>query len=100
MSAGWQVRQRRLSCRVSRIKALSIGLSAKRGCGQRERKIAAILPCGIAFYTKSDGQVYASKLNLPLLGRILGGNAALLFPRNIEPDQLVILERAAKKTSK
>lgn len=41
MSAGWQVRQRRLSCRVSRIKALSIGLSAKRGCGQRERKIAA-----------------------------------------------------------
>ena len=67
---------------------------------ESERKIAAILPCGIAFYTKSDGQVYASKLNLPLLGRILGGNAALLFPRNIEPDQLVILERAAKKTSK
>ncbi len=67
---------------------------------ESERKIAAILPCGIAFYTKSDGKIYAAKLNLPLMGRLLGGTASLLFPRNLEPDQRAILERIVEKSAK
>ncbi|HBJ96203.1 MAG TPA: hypothetical protein DDZ11_07150 [Lentisphaeria bacterium] len=64
---------------------------------ETERRIAAILPCGIAFWRGSDGMVYASKLNMPLLGRLLGGTPAFVFPRRIEPDQREILRKIAKK---
>ena len=63
---------------------------------ETERRIAAILPCGIAFWRGSDGMVYASKLNMPLLGRLLGGTPAFVFPRRIEPDQREILRKIAK----
>lgn len=67
---------------------------------ESERKIAAILPCGIAFYRKSDGKVYASKLNLPLVGLLLGGTPSRLFSRRIEPDQRAILMKIAEKSEK
>lgn len=67
---------------------------------ESERKISAILPCGIAFYRKSDGKVYASKLNMPLLGVLLGGTPSVLFPRYIEPDQRAILTKIAEKSVK
>lgn len=67
---------------------------------ESERKIAAILPCGIAFYRKNDGKLYASKLNLPLIGLLLGGTPSLLFSRRIEPDQRAILMKIAEKSEK
>lgn len=65
------------------------------------RKIAAALPCGIAFYRKKDGRVYMSKWNMPLIGRLLGGMPAWLFPGRIAEDQSIIMMRiSAKKVEK
>ncbi len=67
---------------------------------ESERKISAILPCGIAFYRKSNGKIYASKLNMPLIGILIGGTPSVVFSRYIEPDQQVILTKIAEKTVK
>jgi len=41
----------------------------------RDRHIAAMMPCRIAIYQKSDGITYISRMNPGLFARLLGGNA-------------------------
>ena len=55
------------------------------------RKTAAMIPCTFAVYQKSDGKTYISRLNMKLLGTLLGGKAAVVFTGKIDPDQEMIL---------
>jgi hypothetical protein len=61
-----------------------------------ERKIAAVLPCAAAIYTKPDGKAYMARLNMPLLTRILGGTPAFLFSEKIAPEQRYIMNGVLK----
>jgi hypothetical protein len=56
-----------------------------------DRRIAAVLPCAVAVYGKPDGKTYISRLNMPLVARILGGTPALVFPEVIAPEQRYML---------
>ena len=56
------------------------------------RKTAAMIPCTFAVYQKSDGKTYISRLNMKLLGSLLGGKAGVVFTGKIDPDQEKILK--------
>ena len=56
------------------------------------RKTAAMIPCTFAVYQKSDGKTYISRLNMKLLGSLLGGKAGVIFTGKIDPDQEMILD--------
>ena len=59
----------------------------------KSRKIAAAIPCSLAFYTKENGKLYAAKWNMPLVGRLLGGIHGFLFPGRIAEDLRIMMER-------
>ena len=61
------------------------------------RRIAAAIPCATAFYRKKDGRVYMAKWNMPLIGRLLGGVPARLFPGRISEEQRAIIARISAK---
>lgn len=54
---------------------------------EEDRKISALLPCTFSVYEKKDGHVYLSRLNVKLLGRLLGGMPAYVFPAKVSPEQ-------------
>ncbi len=56
------------------------------------RKTAAMVPCTFAVYQKADGRTYISRLNMKLLGSLLGGKAGVVFSGKIDPDQENILK--------
>ena len=58
-----------------------------------ERKISCMLPCAISIYKKSDGITYISKLNMPLITQLLGGNSIGIFNEKILPEQREILSQ-------
>lgn len=61
------------------------------------RKMASALPCSLAVYRKKDGKTYLAKVNMPLIGRLLGGIPGTLFPGRISEDQSVIMARICSK---
>ncbi len=61
---------------------------------QNSRKTAAILPCTFAVYEKADGGTYISRLNVSLVGTILGGKAEPVMNSEISPDHKTFLEAA------
>ena len=63
---------------------------------ENSRKISAIIPCTFAVYQKSDGKTYVSRLNVSLLGSLLGGRAGKIFPAKVNPDQEKMLEGIMK----
>jgi uncharacterized protein (DUF302 family) len=42
----------------------------------RYKHLAAMMPCTIAVYVKSDGQTYVSMMNLEMMGQMYGGDVA------------------------
>ena len=59
---------------------------------EQTRKTAAVIPCTIAVYQKSDGTTYVSMLDLSLLGSFLGGRAAGVLTMEISPDHRAIVD--------
>jgi len=59
---------------------------------ESSRKISAMIPCTFAVYQKSDGKTYVARMNISLLGSILGGSSAKIFPSKVNPDQEKMLE--------
>lgn len=64
---------------------------------EETRRIAAAIPCAVAFYRKKDGRVYAAKWNMTLIGRLIGGTPAWLFPGRIAEEQRIIMGRISAK---
>ena len=60
--------------------------------GENTRKTSAIIPCTFSVYQKSDGKVYLSRVNVSLLGTLLGGDAAKIFAGKVTPEQEKMLE--------
>lgn len=50
--------------------------AAKLLAQDRYKKLAAMMPCTIAVYVKSDGKTYVSMMNLDMMGRLYGGDVA------------------------
>lgn len=60
--------------------------------GESDRRISAVLPCTFSVYEKKDGKTYLSRLNVSLLGRLLGGAPARVLPDEVNPDQELMLQ--------
>lgn len=59
------------------------------------RKVAAVIPCSFAVYEK-NGSVFISRMNVRLLGNIMGGIPGEVFPSRIAPEQKLMLDAARK----
>ena len=59
---------------------------------EETRKTSAIIPCTFAIYQKSDGKTYLSRVNVSLLGSLLGGKAGKIFAGKVSPEQEAMLE--------
>lgn len=44
----------------------------------RYKQLAAMMPCTIAVYVKSDGKTYVAMMNLDVMGRMYGGDVAAM----------------------
>ncbi len=60
------------------------------------RKIASAIPCTFAIYEKKDGKTYISRMNVKLLGYLLGGKPAIVFPQNVWPEQETMLDKVIR----
>lgn len=56
-----------------------------------DRYVSAMMPCTLAVWEGDDGKVYISKLNMPLLARMFGGNIAKVMGRRVAEDEQVML---------
>jgi len=101
-SEGWVVKP--VSCSLpqpkdgSRVAVMKIchGKYAARLLDAPEsRGVSAMIPCSLAVYEK-DGETYVARLNVKLLGELLGGTAAKVFPSRIAPDQDAMVEKTFK----
>lgn len=57
----------------------------------RFKQLAAMMPCTIAVYEKSDGRTYIASMNLQLLGSLYGGEAAELV-QQLAPQMETMLQ--------
>jgi uncharacterized protein (DUF302 family) len=64
---------------------------------ENSRKVSAMIPCTFAVYQKSDGKTYISRMNVSLLGSLLGGKSGKIFPGKVTPDQEKMLETVIGK---
>lgn len=67
---------------------------------ESERKISCMLPCAVSIYKKSDGVTYISKVNMPLVTQLLGGNSIGIFNEKIVPEQEAIMSHFATREEK
>lgn len=58
-----------------------------------DRRLATLLPCAIAVYEDDAGQVWFSRLNVALMGRIFGGDVAEVMGRGVAGEERQILRR-------
>jgi hypothetical protein len=96
--SGWQARTSVCSIpnpkdgtRAAAVKLCNVMYASELINNEGTRKTAAMIPCSFAVYQKSDGKTYISRLNISLLGSLLGGRANLIFSGKIAPDQKSIL---------
>lgn len=61
---------------------------------EADRKVSCTLPCTFSVYEKKDGKTYLARMNVSLLGRLLGGAPAQVFPKRVNPEQEAILREA------
>lgn len=64
---------------------------------EASRKVASAIPCSLAVYRKKNGKTYLAKMNMALIGRLLGGIPGELFPGRISEDQRTIMARIYTK---
>jgi len=60
------------------------------------RKILSVIPCTFAVYQKADGCTYVSRINVGLLGALMGGAPGKVFPEKVAPEQEGMLEGIAE----
>lgn len=99
----WQVQQANCAVPVmpDNCKMASLRLCNKEYAKQlmeapSDRRISAAIPCCVSIYEKPDGKTYLSRMNMPLLGRLLGGEPSRLFPNTIAPEQNYLLGNVIK----
>ncbi|HBC86694.1 MAG TPA: hypothetical protein DCZ94_07060 [Lentisphaeria bacterium] len=63
---------------------------------ENSRKISSVIPCTFAIYEKKDGKTYISRMNVKLLGYLLGGQPGKVFPQDVAPDQTMMLDKVVK----
>ncbi len=83
----------------SRLKIINLcnrKLAAELLRNPADRKVSAMIPCAMAIYEAQDGQVYVAKLNVGLIGWLLGGNPGRIFPKVVAPDQQRMLNDIKK----
>ncbi len=97
---GWTVTP--LSCslpqpkdgsKVAVLKLCHGRYAAKLMDDQHSRRVSAMIPCSLAVYEK-NGKTYVAKMNVKLIGTLLGGTAARVFSLDVSPDQSKMLEQA------
>lgn len=60
------------------------------------RKVSAVIPCTFAVYEK-NGSVCIARMNVRLLGNLIGGVPGEVFPARIAPEQKVMLDAVRGK---
>ena len=58
-----------------------------------DRKISVFMPCTISVYEKADGKTYIGTMNAGLLGKMFGGNVAVVM-EEVAADQQSLIEFA------
>ncbi len=61
-----------------------------------DRYVSCLMPCKIAVYEGDDGQVYISKMNTGLMGKLFGGNIARVMGGSVAQDEHEILKSVIK----
>lgn len=61
------------------------------------RKTAALIPCSMAVYKGGGGAVRVSRLNISLIGILLGGRMSRVFAVQVAPEQEEMLEAVIEK---
>jgi uncharacterized protein (DUF302 family) len=56
-----------------------------------DRHVACLMPCSIAVWEGDDGRAYISKMNTGLMGKLFGGNIAVVMGERVAEDDAKIL---------
>lgn len=56
-----------------------------------DRHVSTLMPCTIAVWESDDGRVLLSKMNMPLMARMFGGNIAKVMGGSVARDEHAIL---------
>jgi uncharacterized protein (DUF302 family) len=63
----------------------------------QERHVSCLMPCTISVWEGDDGQVYVSKMNTGLMGKMFGGVIAEIMGGKVSADEQAILSRVVAK---
>ena len=58
-----------------------------------DRHVSTLMPCTLAVWEGDDGKVYLSKMNMPLMAKMFGGNIAKVMGTSVARDEHAILSR-------
>ena len=61
-----------------------------------DRHVATLMPCTMAVWEGDDGKIYVSKMNMPLMARLFGGNIAKVMGGSVARDEHAILADIVK----
>lgn len=64
---------------------------------QGDRHLSSIMPCAISVWEGDDGQVYLSKMNTGLMGRMFGGTVAEVMGSHVGPEEARILSEIVQR---
>lgn len=84
------------NCRMRTFKLCNAQYAKAMLNDQDARKVSSVIPCTFSIYEKQDGKTYISRLNVRVLGFIMGGIPGRIFPQNVNPEQKKILENIIK----
>jgi uncharacterized protein (DUF302 family) len=56
-----------------------------------DRHVSTLMPCTLAVWEGDDGKVHLSKMNMPLMARMFGGNIAKVMGGSVARDERNIL---------
>ena len=56
-----------------------------------DRHVSTLMPCTLAVWEDDEGKVYLSKMNMPLMAKMFGGNIATVMGGSVARDEHAIL---------
>lgn len=74
-------------CRIQVFQLCNLEYASALMEDEKSRKVASVIPCTLAVYEKADKSVWVARLNVSLMGYILGGTAEQIFPYKVAPEQ-------------
>ena len=96
---GWMVKQAGCSLpktkdgtKIITLKLCNLKYANELLSDDSSKKIATMIPCSFAVYEKKDGNTYISKINLDIMGLILGGELGKILYTKIADDQKKMIE--------